>query len=114
MHSKLTFSKIRSLLRIDLIHDNRRLCSRVKSNATWFLRGQTSDKICQLKKLRSSLFILDKGNRITFYVEDAIGELPVEVIIVTFLEAVASETVLTACNNDVKLSETRTVHDYLI
>ena len=33
-----------------------------------------------------------------------------EVIIVTFLEAVASESVLTACNNDVKLSETRTVH----
>ena len=57
------------------------------------------------------MFILDKGNRITFYVEDAIGELRVEVIIVTFLEAVASETVLTACNNDVKLSETRTVHD---
>ena len=92
---------------IDLIHDNRRLCSPVKSNATWFLRGKTSDKICQL-------FILDKGNRITFYVEDAIGELRVEVIIVTFLEAVASETVLTACNNDVTLSETRTVHDYLI
>ena len=33
-----------------------------------------------------------------------------EVIIVTFLEAVASESVLTACNNDVKLSETPTVH----
>ena len=33
-----------------------------------------------------------------------------EVIIVTFLEAVASVDVLTACNNEVKLSETRTVH----
>ena len=33
-----------------------------------------------------------------------------EVIIVTFLEAVASKSVLTACNYDVKLSETRTVH----
>ena len=33
-----------------------------------------------------------------------------EVIIVTFLEAVASVDVLTACNNEVKLSETRTAH----
>ena len=32
-----------------------------------------------------------------------------EVIIATLLEAVASESVLTACNNDVKLSETRNV-----
>ena len=36
--------------------DNHRLCTRLrtdgfkKSNVTWFLRGQTSDKICQYKK----------------------------------------------------------------
>ena len=34
----------------------------------------------------------------------------VVVIIVTLLEAVATVDVITACNNDLKLGETRTVH----
>ena len=55
---------------IDLIHDTRHLCTRKdwwdKSNVTWFVRGQASDKRCQCKKSRASLFILD--NRIwNFY-----------------------------------------------
>ena len=33
-----------------------------KSNVRWFLREQTSDKVCQYKKSRSSLFILAKEN----------------------------------------------------
>ena len=37
-------------------------------------------------------------------------KLWVEVIIVTFLDAVATIDVLTASNNDVKLGESRTVH----
>ena len=39
------------------------MCFRIemdKSNVTWFLRGQTSDKICLCKKSQLKLFILLK------------------------------------------------------
>ena len=50
---------------IDLIHDTRHLLHALwdqwdKSYITWYFRGQTSDKICQYEKSRSSLFILSK------------------------------------------------------
>ena len=69
-----------------------------KSGITWFLRGQTSDKTCQCKKSRSSLFILNNRTWRTFYLEDDNGNLWVKIsppprvkmIIVTFLEAVAT------------------------
>ena len=66
-------------------------------------------KNCQCKKSRSSLFILDNIKRRTFHLKDDNGKLWVEVIIVTFLEEVATVDVLTANNNDVSLVKTRTV-----
>ena len=56
------------LLWIDLIHDTCHLCMCFrtewdKSNVTWFLSGQTSDKICQCKKSQLKLFILSKWSR---------------------------------------------------
>ena len=54
-----------------------------KSDVTWLLRGQTSDKLFQYKKPRSSLFILDDRKWTTFYIEDEMT-LWVKVIIVTF------------------------------
>ena len=50
-----------------------------KSGITWFLRGQTSDKLCQCKKSRSSLFILNNRTWRTFYVEDDNGNLWVKI-----------------------------------
>ena len=51
---------------IDLIHETRHPCMRLecrdwwdKCNVTWYLRGQTSNKICQYKESRSNLFNLD-------------------------------------------------------
>ena len=63
-----------------------------------FLSMQTSDKICQYKKSRSSLSILDN--------EDVNGKLLVKVFIVTLF----GSNVRSPCNNEVKLVETRTVH----
>ena len=85
---------------IDLIHDTRHICKRLKdwwdkSDVTCFLRGQTADKICQCKKSSSSFFYLKDNN----------GKLWVKVIIVTFLDAVATVDVLTASYNDVNLSK---------
>ena len=81
-----------------------------KSKVTWFLRGPKSEKICQFKKLQFSLFILGNRKCWTFHLKDGNGKLWVEVIIVTFLDVLATVDVLTARNNDVKLAETRTVH----
>ena len=50
-----------------------------KSDVTWFLIGQTTNKFCQCKNSRSSFFILDKKN-----LKDDNGKLWVEVIIVSF------------------------------
>ena len=58
-----------------------------KSNVKWFLRGQTSDKICQYKKSRSSIFILGKRKWRTFSLEDANGKLLVKVLNVTLFES---------------------------
>ena len=81
-----------------------------KSKVTWFLRGPKSEKICQFKKLQFSLFILGNRKCWTFHLKDGNGKLWVEVIIVTFLDVLATVDVLTARNNDVKPAETRTVH----
>ena len=72
---------------------------RDKNDVTWFLRGQVSGNVCRYKKLRSSLFILDKRKWI-----DARRKLWVKVIMAnTFLDAVTNADVFTASNNDVKL-----------
>ena len=77
---------------------------RDKNDDTWFLRGQVSDNVCRYKKLRSSLFILNKRKWNNFSSIDASGKLWVKVIMAnTFLDAVTNADVLTASNNDVKL-----------
>ena len=80
------------------------------TDVTWLLRGQTSDKIFQYKKSRSSLFILDNRKWITFYMKYDIGKLWVEVAIFTFLDAVATVEVITTSNNEVNFVETQTAH----
>ena len=80
-----------------------------KSNVTWFLRGQTSEKNCQWKKSRLSLFILDNRKWRPFHLKDDNVKIWVEVIIVTFLYAVATVDVLMANSNDVNLAKTRYV-----
>ena len=57
-----------------------------KSNVAWFLRRQISDKICQFKKSRLSLFILAnrKWRTDEMTINDDNGKLWVEVIIFTF------------------------------
>ena len=77
-----------------------------KCNVTWFLRAQTSDKICQYKKSRLCLFILDNRKRRTFYLKDNNGKLWVDAIVVIFFIAVGTVDILTAGNNDVKLVKT--------
>ena len=81
-----------------------------KCNVTWFLRAQTSNKICQYKKSRLCLLILDNRKRRTFYLKDNNGKLWVDVIVVIFFNAVGTVDVLTASNDDVKLVETWTVY----
>ena len=60
------------------------------SNVTWMFRVQTSVQICRCKKSQSSLFILDNKKR-TFYLKGNDGKLWVEVIIVSFRDAVSSD-----------------------
>ena len=78
----------------------------VKCNVLWFLRGQTSDKICLYKKSRMRLLIFANRKRRTFYLKDNNGKLWVDVIVVIFFIAVGTVDILTASNNDVKLVET--------
>ena len=61
-----------------------------KSNVTWFLKGQTSDKICQNKQSRSSLFIVDIRKWRPYYLKDDKDKLWMEMIIVTCMDAVAT------------------------
>ena len=62
-----------------------------KSNVTWFLKRQISDKICQYKKSRSSLFgAVDIGKWRPYYLKDDKDKLWVEMIIVTCMDAVAT------------------------
>ena len=42
----------------------------VKSDVTWFLRGETNEKKCQWKESWPSLFILDKRKWRTFHLKD--------------------------------------------
>ena len=81
-----------------------------KRDVTWFLRGQTSDKICQCKKSRWILFILDNRKWRTFYLKGDVIEFWVKVIIVSLLDAVAMRDIFTASNSDVKLLNI--LHDY--
>ena len=62
------------------------------------------------KKSQSSLFILDNRKLKTFYIKDDSAKLWVEVIIVTFFNAVATVDALTASNNDANFVETQTIH----
>ena len=62
--------------------------------------GKQSMKSADKKKSRSSLFIVDNIKWRTFYFKDDYGKLWVEVIIVSFLDAVVTTDVLTASNND--------------
>ena len=55
-----------------------------------FSKGKQVMKICQYKKSRSSLFILDKRKGRTFYLKDIWQILRVKVIIFTFLGKVAT------------------------
>ena len=61
-----------------------------KSNVTWVLRGETCKKIFQCNKSQLSLFILDNRKWRTFHLKDDNGKLWVELIVVTFLDAVAT------------------------
>ena len=54
----------------------------------------------------TTMFILDSRKRRTFCLKDDNGKLRVEVIIVSFLDAIATVDVLTASNTDVKGFET--------
>ena len=83
-----------------------------KSNVTWLLMGQTSDKIRQLiQESRSSLFIKDNRKWRTFHLKDDTSDkLRLEVIIVTFLNEIATVAVLTESNVYVKLDKTRSVY----
>ena len=60
----------------------------------WFLRGQTSDKSANTRNRRHVYFILD--NR-TFYLKEIMERMG-EVIVVTFLDAIATADVLIANN----------------
>ena len=74
--------------------------------------GQTSDKIRQLiQESRSSLFIKDNRKWRTFHLKDDTSDkLQLEVIIVTFLDGIATVGVLAESNVYVKLDETRSVY----
>ena len=60
----------------------------------WFLRGQTSDKSANTRNRSHVYFILD--NR-TFYLKEIMERMG-EVIVVTFLDAIATADVLIANN----------------
>ena len=74
--------------------------------------GQTSDKIRQLiQESRSSLFIKDNRKWRTFHLKDDTSDkLRLEVIIVTFLDGIATVGVLAESNVYVKLDTTRSVY----
>ena len=67
------------------------------------LTKRSYDKICQYKKSRSSLFILDNRKRRTSKLKDDNGKMIwVKVIFVIFFDAITTVHVLTATNNDLK------------
>ena len=61
--------------------------------------------------MRIQILILGFKGLTTFYRKDGNGKLWVEVIVVTFMDAVATVYVLTASNNNQNVSvDSRTVH----
>ena len=84
-----------------------------KGDVTWFLMGQTTNKVCQNRLL--SLLI---GEFVVEFVQSRQQKILKTIMancewkwsLVVFFEAVATVNVLTASNNDVKLAETRTTH----
>jgi len=78
----------------------------------WFLRGQTSEKICPCKKSRSSLFILDNRKWELFMLKMIMANNNgwKWSLLLNSLDAVATADVLTANNNDLNIDETRTIH----
>ena len=94
----------KSKCRIDVIHNTRLPCMCLKTNGIRamyrsFSRAQTSLTLC----------FLDLRKRAFFNLRDNNSKLLVEVIIVTFLHAVATVDDLRASVNDVKPVETRSV-----
>ena len=77
----------------------------VQSNVTWFLRRQTSDKICQYKKSRLCLFILD-NRRWRNFILKTIMEKYGGRDRCYFFNTVVTVDVLTESHNDVNLVET--------
>ena len=82
-------------LAIDLIHDTRHLCMRsrndgIKAKSWGFSGGRQEKKSCQWKKSRLSLFIQGNRKLPPFILKDDNVKIWVEVIIVSFLYAVAT------------------------
>ena len=84
---------------------------RDKSNVTWFLRGQTSDKINRYKKRQSSLFQTTEKKEI-FLLKTTIKNYGGKLSLLLFLDAVAIVDVLTGSCYGVKLVKTRTVQTF--
>ena len=78
----------------------------------WFLKGQTSEKICPCKKSRSSLFILDNRKWELFMLKMIMANNNgwKWSLLLNSLDAGATADVLTANNNDLNIDETRTIH----
>ena len=97
-------------LAIDLIHDTRHLCMRsrndgIKAMSWGFSGGRQEKKSCRWKKSRLSLFIQGNRKLPPFILKDDNVKIWVEVIIVSFLYAVATLDVLMANSNDVNLAK---------
>ena len=86
-----------------LIHDTFRLCTCLRTGGLKVMPCGflASKQVINSANSQSSLSILDNKKGRTFHVKD-IYKLWVEVIIVTFVDAVVTIDVLTASNNDVK------------
>ena len=97
---------------IDLIHDTRHLCTRLRTDGRKALSRGFSEGKQVMKISRSRLFIVDNGKWKAFYRKDDNGKLWVEMIIqyCYFLDAVATVDVLKESNNVEKRVKTRAVH----
>ena len=78
----------------------------------WFLKGQTSEKICPCKKSQSSLFILDNRKWELFMLKMIMANNNgwKWSLLLNSLDAGVTADVLTANNNDLNIDETRTIH----
>ena len=81
-----------------------------KAMSRAFSEGKQALKFVNSRNCGRVCLFQATGNEELFCLKDDSGKLWVEVIIVTFLDAVATIDVITASNNDVKLGESRTVY----